>query len=273
MNNNNKKINIENKSVDIVQRLHEVIKITGWNKKRLAAEAGVTNQTVSRWFTRKSNPVESNLRKIAENSGMSILYLTSGSGPSRQDELWGYYAQKSTSPDLIDEIYDRIDEVLAATGMNKAQLVAKAEIICKLCMDDHWWLHCDENPLLPADIEKIANATGYSKDWLWYGRGKRLSDAPETLATSAEPTADHENKGDVINSQNPTQSFLDIKKNDRCEIAISHTSTTQPQGGMRTLELSEKEYRIIIGLRKIGKDDYTQGCLEKIEGAAKALSW
>jgi len=78
-------------------------------------------------------------------------------------------------------------------------------------------------------------------------------------------TGDH-STNTPIHSHDNTESPVSVK--------VTHNNgPAPPQSGKRTIELSEKEERIIKALRKIGKDDYTDGLMEKVESVAKALSW
>jgi len=161
-------------SVNIIEILQKVINHKGWNKKTLSEMAGVKQRTVSRWFTGESVPGSHAINNISKNGNVSVLFLTKGVGPIAKHALWEHYAREAVTPDLTDAIYDRIDEVLTASGLNKAQLAAKSGFKGKICLEDKWWMYCDEYLLSPRDIERIAYATGYNKDWIWYGRGERL---------------------------------------------------------------------------------------------------
>jgi len=101
-------------------------------------------------------------------------------------------------------------------------------------------------------IVKISESNNISLVWLITGKGEE------------QPT---------INATNPINSFNDIKDNEDCNISLIHTTNQKPQRGRRSIDLSEKEERIVLALRKIGKDDYTDGLLERVESAAKALTW
>ena len=150
----------------------------------LAKLADVTVQTVNRWAKGRSIASDKSLEIISKKYNVSFLWLREGRGPFSAAAVWGWAAnQEKKDMDATLAIYERIDEIMTAVGINKEKLSAIADIK-ETEFDSDFWIgdgnHCP--PIMV--VEKIADATGYDKNWIWYGKGKKLSDKPpKTSAT------------------------------------------------------------------------------------------
>lgn len=162
--------------MEIPERLQVVLARTGLKKKGLAELAGVTARTVSRWFKGQSIPEPENLRRISVGTGISLLWISEGTGPLKSSALWSYYAKERLTPILEGQIYSRIDEIIVATGTNKAKLAADAGLQDVLHLEREQWIG-DCGSLSPWAVRKIAEWSGYSFEWLWYGQGLRLENS------------------------------------------------------------------------------------------------
>jgi len=110
------------------------------------------------------------------------------------------------------------------------------------------------------DVDVSAYLPPMLTDYAMDALAKRL-EAREILAATGDNSTNA-----PIRSHDNTESPISVK--------VTHNNgTAPPQSGKQPIELSEKEERIINALRKIGKDDYTDGLMEKVEAVAKALSW
>lgn len=61
----------------LLQRIIEIRDARKWTDYRLAEESGLTQSTISAWFSRKNNvyPTISSLKQIAKAFGISMSYL------------------------------------------------------------------------------------------------------------------------------------------------------------------------------------------------------
>jgi len=259
-----KKMDEPKNIVNIIEILQKVIENKRWNKKTLSEMAGVKQRTVSRWFTGESVPSSHAINNISKNGDVSTLFLNKGIGPLSQQALWAHYAREAATPALIDSIYERIDEVLAASGLNKAQLAAKSGFKGKVCPDDKWWMYCDEYLLSPRDIERIADATGYNKDWIWYGKGERLAKKGKSENVTITTTT-KAGKNAVVTPIKGSGVKVNIELNDQ--------STGQPQCDTDKFHLSEKEKIVIMLLRKIGEETTIDNCIAKLKEVYEVKKW
>lgn len=175
----------------IIDRFRDVMDELDISKKELASIAEVTAQTVSRWFNNKSEPKPVNLEKIRDNSGISLLFLRRGEGPIFERLVWGYLAEKALrgsfagGSQMADEIYERIDELIDGLSINRAKLVAVAGLVGAIDTSQRFWLKRGDVLVFSQYIEQIAEATGYRKDWIWYGKGQRLVPSQGSIKKSS----------------------------------------------------------------------------------------
>jgi transcriptional regulator with XRE-family HTH domain len=162
------------------KRLQYVIDSRKITQKKLAKLAEVTEQTVYRWMRKGIAPGDGALKKISDETEVSLLWLKEGIGPKKRSAVWGYYARQSNI-DLygLSKFYDRLNEILSAKKISKEQLSAITNITIN---DGDWWVGTGE-AVRPTvfDIERIATATGYDKNWIWYGTGNKLTDEGKEL--------------------------------------------------------------------------------------------
>lgn len=59
-------------------RLRIIMRKNEWNQKMVASIAGVTEQTVSRWFRRGLTPTDGSIYKIAQACNVSVGWLAAG---------------------------------------------------------------------------------------------------------------------------------------------------------------------------------------------------
>jgi len=155
-------------------RLLWILKREGLSQADLAKKCDITERTISRWMTGKNPPDLKSLQKISTETGYSLRFLRDDDyeGPALAVAVWAYNAsQLSMTNQDVARIYQRLEELMEAKGLNQAQLLAESNIT-RDATDDSYFLGFPPNP---RDIEKIANTTGYSKDWLWRCVGSRLT--------------------------------------------------------------------------------------------------
>lgn len=222
MDNDQKKIVKHSLPMDMTDRLTAILKHKKWKKKDLAAAAGVQQRTVSRWITQGVEPSEKALRNISDKSGISYLFLKEGKGPLKQSAVWAYKARLriENSPLLEDQIYERIEEIIAAKGWNKEKLAAIADLTGDICPEKTRWINCGHEPISPWNIDKIASAAGYDRDWLLTGFGKRLKEKEyeNKVAAKIEPGE----KQHTTNHGQPTSSVNLLQDSSQDDIVDEH---------------------------------------------------
>jgi SOS-response transcriptional repressor LexA len=171
------KIDTEEGRSKFCDKLRVVMRSKGWNQKKLAEITGVTERTVSRWMRDGIKPGDTTLWKITHASGYNFKYLRDDGyeGPLLESARWAHEARTTpVSYQELSAIYSRIEEILSACGWSKEKLTAKAGLTCKIRPQSDYWIGENESVPSPWNIEKIADTTGYSKDWIWCGKGDRL---------------------------------------------------------------------------------------------------
>ncbi len=159
----------------IINKIEQIMSHRKINQTKLAELAGLTNRSVGRWLSGEIIPSENSLKKIANAHNISLRWLCDENykGPMNADAEWAYDARQISFTHLeAAQIYERIKELMSARDLNPAKLVAISGINVTMEKEP-----CFLGALpRPRDIEKISKATGYNKDWIWYGHAPRLED-------------------------------------------------------------------------------------------------
>lgn len=161
----------------------------GWQQKTVARISETTERTVSRWMRAGIKPAEKTIHKIAQASGYNFYWLRDDDydGPQLESARWAHEAgEKRFTHQELSGLYYRIEEILTAKGIGKGQLAASAGLTCQINPASHYWIGHDEGVPSPWDIEKIAAATGYNKEWIWHGRGPRRAKETKGRAEQQE---------------------------------------------------------------------------------------
>ena len=157
----------------IIENLEKIMLRFGFSQKELAKSAGLSEKTITGWFKGKGPPSPGSLRKIARAYGISYEWLIdiNYGGPMLVKAEWAYKAtQKALTHKEVRAIYSRIEEIMTALNLNHAKLLALANLSTPIKEG----LYFLGSPPSPYDIEKIANETGYDKEWMWSGFGTRM---------------------------------------------------------------------------------------------------
>lgn len=137
-------------------------------RKKLAGDAKISVQYLSQILNPKRCQ-KASLRaqkKIAAAAGFTYeTFLERGKNIL-------HYGRPTVGARMLNQIYERIDQIMNSLKLNKDQLILKSQISTPI--QKAW--HFIGDPPDPDDIEKIANATGYSKEWILNGRGPLLSE-------------------------------------------------------------------------------------------------
>ena len=153
-------------------QLKKMLAALGLKQKQLAQKTGVVEKTIGRWVNGQKPP-ENSIRRIAKATGVSVEWLTDPDygGPMLEKNRWAYEQSARPVPARqLNGIYERISEIMKGRGMTREHLVLKAGINTPL--QSAWpWLG---DPPSPYDIEKIADATGYNRHWIWTGEGSKF---------------------------------------------------------------------------------------------------
>jgi transcriptional regulator with XRE-family HTH domain len=137
-------------------------------RKAVSSTAGISVQYLSQILS-PSNPKRASIKsqkKIAEAAGYSYdEFLQRG-------KYILFYGVPVVGSQRLNQLYERIEQIMKSLKLNKEQLILKSQISTQI---QSGWPFIGDPPD-PDDIEKIANATGYSKTWILTGRGPLLSD-------------------------------------------------------------------------------------------------
>ena len=66
---------------NLIDRISELVRVTGWSQKRVASEAGASKSAVSHWLSGKTTSLSAkSAANLSRNSGFSAGWLIDGSG-------------------------------------------------------------------------------------------------------------------------------------------------------------------------------------------------
>ncbi len=138
----------------------------GWQAK-IGEKLGFHRANISSWVQRDNIPEENLI--LINDAGFPLVrwYYTE----------WADIARHTPrTPRDTAAIAERLQSLLHDLGLNRHQLYSLANIN-PVQADDFYIIGDKPNP---RHIEKIAQATNYRRDWLWYGRGRRKGPPPYT---------------------------------------------------------------------------------------------
>lgn len=103
--------------MDIFQkRLIQLIENKNIGQKEVAEKTGITEATISRYITGKMKPTMKNAQLLADYFGVSIDYLSGGSGsPTTKND---YYINEDTA-ELAQEIFENPDLKILLSASRK----------------------------------------------------------------------------------------------------------------------------------------------------------
>lgn len=162
------------------EKLQILLKEKKWTQKKLAEESDLSAMTISRWMKKKTKPEWDSLNHIAEATGYNVDWLDEDDyeGPKFEKDVWVFEAEQSgmnKSSRWLNGFYERITELMMSLEINEAQLLAISGI--DKTLSKRWDFFGVPSP---QEVERIAEATGYNADWLWYETSpKRVLGAKE----------------------------------------------------------------------------------------------
>ena len=157
---------------------------------------------------------------------------------------------------MESSFYERLREVLFVRKIN-----TQKELSLLTGIDNGTISRWKNEKITPSDgsLLRLSDILECNFEYLKTGQGQPF------------PTVEHQT---IITESQLTQSLIEVSGNQGTELNFTHNiNQKSPQSGTVALELSGKEYRVIIALRKIGKEEYTDELLRRVEAAAKALTW
>lgn len=140
---------------------------TAVERKKLAADAKISVQYISQILNPK-RPQKASLRaqnKIAAAAGYSYEEFL------RLGKYIANYGGPTVGTRMLNAVYERLEQVMNAQGLNEDQLILKSKI--NTPKTNAWYFIGD--PPDPDDIDKIEAATGFSGSWIMTGKEPRFA--------------------------------------------------------------------------------------------------